>query len=164
MIGAQPVSRHCAAGRLPNATSAAIVAANTPAKPMWTSVLMLKLRGFSFALEWADTLRQIFQVFIDVINIPAKPMAAPAVTLKSRGFFITCHHDTPRRLFTVLAMLTYLTTQLSPDTRWPDRLHALLEEYPDIPRGPMGFPNDWQARLASLHSQPSAAAGSAQTQ
>ncbi|WP_148252235.1 Abi family protein [Aidingimonas lacisalsi] len=58
----------------------------------------------------------------------------------------------PRRLFTVLAMLTYLTTQISPDTRWPGRLHALLEEYSDIPRAPMGFPDDWQPRLASLNA------------
>lgn len=71
--------------------------------------------------------------------------------------------DAPRRLFTVLAMLTYLTTQISPDTRWPGRLYALLEEYPDIPRQPMGFPNDWQQRLTSLHSQTSAAAGGVQT-
>lgn len=69
----------------------------------------------------------------------------------------------PRRLFTVLAMLTYLTTQISPDTRWPGRLYALLEEYPDIPRQPMGFPNDWQQRLTSLHSQTSAAAGGTQS-
>lgn len=53
----------------------------------------------------------------------------------------------PRRLFTVLMMLTHLTTQISPDTRWPGRLHALLAEYPDIPRKPMGFPEDWEARL-----------------
>lgn len=58
--------------------------------------------------------------------------------------------DVPRRLFTVLAMLTYLTTQISPDTRWPGRLQALLAEYPDIPRKPMGFPDDWQERLEAL--------------
>jgi abortive infection bacteriophage resistance protein len=69
--------------------------------------------------------------------------------------------DTPRRLFTVAAMLTYLTIQISPDTRWPGRLQALFEEYHDIPRPPMGFPDDWQQRLASLHAQPPAAAGGA---
>ncbi|MCK2183592.1 Abi family protein [Halomonas getboli] len=71
--------------------------------------------------------------------------------------------DVPRRLFTVLAMLTYLTTQISPDTRWPGRLQTLLAEYPDIPRQPMGFPDDWQQRLASLHTQPPATAGKAKT-
>ncbi|WP_312035866.1 hypothetical protein [Billgrantia desiderata] len=47
-------------------------------------------------------------------------------------------------------MLTHLTTQISPDTRWPGRLQALLAEYPDIPRKPMGFPDDWQERLEAL--------------
>ncbi|WP_299316816.1 hypothetical protein [uncultured Halomonas sp.] len=47
-------------------------------------------------------------------------------------------------------MLTYLTRQISPDTRWPARIQQLLDEYPDIPHKPMGFPNDWQARLEQL--------------
>ncbi|MEC9483086.1 MAG: Abi family protein [Halomonas sp.] len=58
--------------------------------------------------------------------------------------------DVPRRLFTVIAMLIYLTTRISPDTRWPGRLHALMGEYADIPRHPMGFPDDWQQRLETL--------------
>lgn len=60
--------------------------------------------------------------------------------------------NVPRRLFTVVMMLTYLTLQISPDTRWPARLQALLDEYPDIPRGPMGFPEDWLDRLNQLDS------------
>lgn len=58
--------------------------------------------------------------------------------------------NVPRRLFTVVMMLTYLTRQISPDTRWPARIQQLLDEYPDIPHKPMGFPNDWQARLEQL--------------
>jgi len=62
--------------------------------------------------------------------------------------------NVPRRLFTVIMMLTYLTRQISPDTRWPARLQALLDEYPDIPRTPMGFPDDWPTRLEDLSSPP----------
>lgn len=58
--------------------------------------------------------------------------------------------DVPRRLFTVIAMLVYLTTRISPDTRWPSRLHDLLGGYADIPRHPMGFSDDWQQRLEAL--------------
>lgn len=58
--------------------------------------------------------------------------------------------NVPRRLFTVVMMLTYLTRQISPDTRWTNRLQALLAEYPKIPRAPMGFSDDWQARLNGL--------------
>ncbi|PMR72076.1 hypothetical protein C1H69_22090 [Billgrantia endophytica] len=40
-------SRHAsAAGALQRAAGATTIAINTPAKPMWTSVLTLKLRGF----------------------------------------------------------------------------------------------------------------------
>ncbi|MDZ7788911.1 MAG: Abi family protein [Xanthomonadales bacterium] len=53
----------------------------------------------------------------------------------------------PRRFMTVAAMLVYLSWQVSPDTRWLESLIALINEYPDIPREPMGFPQDWQTRL-----------------
>lgn len=62
--------------------------------------------------------------------------------------------NVPRRLFTVVMMLTYLTRQISPDTRWPNRLQVLLDQYPDISRLPMGFPDDWQARLSGLTAAP----------
>lgn len=39
-----------AAGALQRAAGAANIDRNTPAKPMWTSVLTLKLRGFFIAL------------------------------------------------------------------------------------------------------------------
>lgn len=55
----------------------------------------------------------------------------------------------PRRFITVAAMLVYLSWWVSPDTVWLESLIALTEEYPDIPKGPMGFPQDWQARLRS---------------
>jgi hypothetical protein len=49
-------SRHAmAAGALQRAAGAAIIDDNTPAKPMWTSVLTLKLRGFFIARHKAHS-------------------------------------------------------------------------------------------------------------
>lgn len=114
--------------------------------------------------SWLHTLTFIrnvcahhFRLWNRELSIPPswpKPLTFPG-THRGKGV--------PRRLFTVLAMLTYLTTQISPDTRWPGRLQALLEEYPDIPRQPMGFPDDWPQRLASLHPQPPDTTGGTQT-
>ncbi|MFP4209588.1 MAG: Abi family protein, partial [Wenzhouxiangella sp.] len=53
----------------------------------------------------------------------------------------------PRRFFTVAAMLTYLCRQVSPDSRWQDRLAALMTTHPGVPREPMGFPGTWHTRL-----------------
>jgi len=52
-----------------------------------------------------------------------------------------------RRVFTVLMLLVYLTREISPDTRWPGRLQALLKEYRHVPLQPMGFTTDWEERL-----------------
>lgn len=62
----------------------------------------------------------------------------------------------PRRLYTVIAMLVYLTAQVSPNTGWLDSLNELLESNPDIPRNPMGFPEGWRVQLRNyqqLHQE-----------
>jgi len=53
----------------------------------------------------------------------------------------------PRRFITIAAILVYLSWKVSPDTGWLENLEALMEEYPEIPRDPMGFSEDWPARL-----------------
>ncbi|WP_416208233.1 Abi family protein [Halomonas sp.] len=68
----------------------------------------------------------------------------------------------PRRLFTVLAMLTYLTTRTARTPAGPVASRS-CSRMRNIPRQPMGFPDDWQQRLASLHPQPSAAVDGTQT-
>jgi len=48
------------------------------------------------------------------------------------------------RVFGTLTILKYLLDKIAPQSRWPSRLRGLLEEYPEIPLKPMGFPADWE--------------------
>lgn len=48
------------------------------------------------------------------------------------------------RIFGVLTVLRYLLTVMAPQSKWRDRLFALLDEYPQIPRRSMGFPDNWE--------------------
>jgi abortive infection bacteriophage resistance protein len=49
------------------------------------------------------------------------------------------------RIAVVLAILHRLMQQVSPNTRWHQRLNELLCEYPEIPKRAMGLPENWQA-------------------
>ena len=49
------------------------------------------------------------------------------------------------RVAVVLAILHHLVKQISPQSRWRQRLADLLEEYPEIPKQAMGLPDHWQA-------------------
>lgn len=48
------------------------------------------------------------------------------------------------RIFGVLTILRYLLRITAPQSRWESRLIALLEEYPEISRWSMGFPDNWK--------------------
>lgn len=48
------------------------------------------------------------------------------------------------RLFGILTVLQYLLRQVAPQSAWKKRLHVLLDEYSDIPRRSMGFPEGWE--------------------
>lgn len=48
------------------------------------------------------------------------------------------------RVAVVLAILHHLMQQVSPHTRWHQRLADLLNEYPEIPKQAMGLPDNWQ--------------------
>lgn len=49
------------------------------------------------------------------------------------------------KTFAILSILNYLLIRIAPDTRWKNRLVALLDEYPQIDTNRMGFPTDWQS-------------------
>lgn len=49
------------------------------------------------------------------------------------------------RVAVVLAILHHLMQQVSPHTRWHQRLAELLNEYPEIPKQAMGLPDNWLA-------------------
>lgn len=48
------------------------------------------------------------------------------------------------RMFGVLSLLRYMLSQVAPQSQWTQRLISLLDDYPDIPRLSMGFPEDWR--------------------
>ncbi len=48
------------------------------------------------------------------------------------------------RIFGVLTILCYLLRITAPHSKWEGRLVALLEEYPEISRRSMGFPDNWK--------------------
>lgn len=48
------------------------------------------------------------------------------------------------RVFAVLTICKWCLDRIAPQSHWADRCHALLAEFPDIPRVSMGFPVDWE--------------------
>lgn len=49
-----------------------------------------------------------------------------------------------KRLFAVLLLLAYLMKQVSPDSKWINKLLMLIKKNPDVPVKNMGFPDIWQ--------------------
>lgn len=48
------------------------------------------------------------------------------------------------RIFGILTILHYLLRISAPQSNWKTRLCALLDEYPEISRWSMGFPDNWK--------------------
>ena len=48
------------------------------------------------------------------------------------------------RIFGVLTILRYLLSIIAPQSKWESRLLGLLDEYPEISRRSMGFPDNWK--------------------
>lgn len=48
-----------------------------------------------------------------------------------------------RRVFAVLTICNFCMQSIAPGSQWAQRLRALLDDFPQIPRASMGFPEDW---------------------
>ena len=48
------------------------------------------------------------------------------------------------KLYNSLVMIAHLTSVITGNTEWPQRLVALMNQYPNIPRNQMGFVSGWQ--------------------
>ncbi len=48
------------------------------------------------------------------------------------------------RVFGILTICKYSLDRIAPQSRWPERLKQLFEQYPEIPIAEMGFPANWQ--------------------
>lgn len=51
---------------------------------------------------------------------------------------------TNNRIFGVLTILKCMLDDVAPQSGWPDRLVGLLDDYSDLPRDRMGFPEGWR--------------------
>ena len=49
-----------------------------------------------------------------------------------------------QRVFAVLTITRYLLQRIDDKTSWPGSLDKLLNEYPQVPKKMMGFPENWQ--------------------
>ena len=54
------------------------------------------------------------------------------------------------KIYNAIVMIAWLMSIINPHARWHRRLASLLNEYPDIPPGRMGFPPDWPQRITAL--------------
>ncbi len=59
-----------------------------------------------------------------------------------------------RRIFIVTLILDHLIKQVSPESKWLERLHELLQKYPSANREIMGFPDNWQDLMTLGSSTP----------
>ena len=51
------------------------------------------------------------------------------------------------RIFGVLTIFRYLLNIIAPQSKWESRLLIMLDEYPEISRRSMGFPDNWKESL-----------------
>ncbi len=58
------------------------------------------------------------------------------------------------RVFGMLTISNYCLARIAPQSRWSERLRALFVEFPDIPQGDMGFPEDWSKSPLWLGRKP----------
>ena len=52
------------------------------------------------------------------------------------------------RIYSILTIGRFLLQAIAPQSGWPERLQALLADFPDIPRLSMGIPDDYQLSTA----------------
>jgi len=50
----------------------------------------------------------------------------------------------PYRIFIVLTIARYFMKNIAPQSRWESQLLGLLDEYPEVSRWSMGFPDNWR--------------------
>ena len=53
------------------------------------------------------------------------------------------HHLPNDRCGIILLICRHMLRRISTTSHWHQRVESLLEEYPDIPRRPMGLPDNW---------------------
>ena len=59
-------------------------------------------------------------------------------------------HGARNKIYNALVMVAYLISRINPNTEWHHRLVDLLNRYDSTPLDAMGFPADWEQRVAAL--------------
>lgn len=62
-----------------------------------------------------------------------------------RSLMVFWPENGAKRVYGVCVMINFLMEVIADGSRWPDRLRALFGEYPEVPLGAMGFPEDWRS-------------------
>ena len=75
-------------------------------------------------------------------ELGVKPMIPLAADYPDWHRPVVVHNN---RAFAVLTMCRWCLTRIAPQSRWADRLEGLLNSFPEIPLGDMGFPINWKA-------------------
>lgn len=60
------------------------------------------------------------------------------------------NHGARSKIYNALVMVAYLISRINSSTEWHHRLVDLLNRYDSIPLDAMGFPADWEQRVAAL--------------
>ena len=60
------------------------------------------------------------------------------------------NENTGGKIYNAVVMIAYLMSLINPAAGWHQRLTTLLNKYSRIPPERMGFPLDWQQRIAAL--------------
>lgn len=97
--------------------------------------------------ELADKLGEIFQD-INGEYLVCKPDAEAIINRSILGYSLKSYLlrvcQPPYRTFIVLTIVRHFMRKIAPQSRWETHLLALLEEYPEISRWSMGFPDNWK--------------------
>lgn len=100
----------------------------------------------TFVLEsWMHTLSHVRNICAHhgrlwnrtLTQVPKIPSSASFLWVKQAG-------ASPDRLYPTICAIQYLLNTIAPGHRFGTRIKALLEEYPNIDLGGMGFPKDWK--------------------
>jgi abortive infection bacteriophage resistance protein len=96
--------------------------------------------------SWLHTLTYIRNACAHHVRLWNRPLpVAPKFPDKKHD--LSWYSPTPianNQIFAVISLIHYLLTRIDPSIKWKQTVSDLLNEYPDIPKHMMGFPEEWE--------------------
>lgn len=101
--------------------------------------------------NWLDVLRRVRNtcahhggLWNRKINYPVSYNFSKAPHLADLYACVVLQNSLPHTtLFTVMSMCCWLLQRIRPESKWKERVKALLDDYPDVSLSAMGFPANW---------------------